>query len=53
MRRDLQTTFYDRNAGIAGDGANPGASVRGRYVAPYMPFMKRGYKDGNKEVVES
>jgi hypothetical protein len=32
MRHDLLTRLYDRVAGIAGDGPNPGASARSRYV---------------------
>jgi hypothetical protein len=28
MRRELPSLLYDQVAGIAGDGANPGASAR-------------------------
>jgi len=38
MRRDLLTTLYDGNAGIAGDEASPGASTRGRYAAWRIDF---------------
>ncbi len=31
MQRNLLAELYDRDAGIAGDGSNPGASARGRY----------------------
>ncbi len=34
MQRNLLAELYDRDAGIAGDGSNPGASARGRY--PYF-----------------
>lgn len=30
MRRDLPAILYDGEAGIAGDGANPGGSARDR-----------------------
>ena len=37
MRRDLPSTLYDGDAGIAGDEPNPGASARGCYTAFFTP----------------
>jgi hypothetical protein len=34
MRRDFLLTLYDWDAGIAGDGLNPGVTARGCYISP-------------------
>ena len=40
MRHDLFMTLYDGDAGIAGDGPNPGASARSRYAVQYRVMME-------------
>lgn len=46
MWRDLQTKLYDGDGGIAGGGANPSASARGRSTDCFgIEFTKKNKED--------